>query len=450
MNGSSHDLNGIFCAALAAVDPAHAVGKAIRVENDVLYAADGVYPLAAYRRILVVGAGKASARMAQAVETLLGPRIEAGLVITKYAHGAPLERIELLEAAHPVPDEAGVAATRRILDLLAGSDEQTLVLCLLSGGASALLVVPAEGLTLADKQETTALLLRCGANIGELNAVRKHLSAVKGGRLAQAAFPTQLLTLIVSDVIGDPLDVIASGPTAPDGASFADAWAVIEKYQLAEKLPERVARHLQRGVAGLVGETVKDCDPSMRTTRNLIVASNAQALQAARCEAERLGCPTILVSTALHGEARNAASWLAGLARAVQLGLREGQRCCLLCGGETTVTVNGEGKGGRNQELALAFAMEIAGLSGIALLSAGTDGNDGPTDAAGAWVDGNTVELAQRHAIDPTAYLATNDAWHFFARLDAASGSKHHLRTGPTGTNVMDVQVVLVEGQPAS
>ncbi|MDO8989532.1 MAG: HAD-IIB family hydrolase [Sideroxyarcus sp.] len=433
----------IYDAALAAVDPYRALQEAVHLEDGRLRVAGAVYDLAAYERVVAVGAGKASARMALALEALLGERICAGLVIVKQGHTAPLQRIEQIEAAHPVPDAAGAAGAQRVLQLLRAADERTLLICLLSGGASALLVAPAANLTLQDKQQVTGLLLMAGASIGELNAVRKHLSAVKGGRLAQAAFPAQVLTLLLSDVIGDRLDVIASGPTAPDESTFADAWAVIEKYALQEIIPARVRDHLRRGMDGHEIETVKSGDPCLQRTHNVIIGGIGQALAAAETEARRLGFATEIVTAALQGEAATAAHRLAQEARAKLAGMRAGERHCLLYGGETTVTVRGSGKGGRNQELALAFALEIEGMAGISLLSAGTDGNDGPTDAAGALVNGKTVRLARRHGIEPVDYLEDNDSYTFFQRLDELSGSRCHLKTGPSGSNVMDIQIVL-------
>jgi glycerate 2-kinase len=439
-----HDLVLIFEAALAAVDPCNAVLKAVRVENGQLHVADANYDLASFERIIVVGAGKATARMALAIEALLGNRIAAGLIVVKEDHTAPLAIIEQVEASHPVPNEAGIAGAQHILDMVRGADEKTLVICLISGGASALLVAPIEGITLQDKQEATRLLLNAGATINELNAVRKHLSAVKGGRLAQAAFPAQLVTLIVSDVIGDPLDVIASGPTSPDNSTFAEAWTVIEKFGLQEKLPPRVADYLQRGSAGQVPETVKQNDPCLAVTRNVIVASIRQALAAAQEKATQRGFFTKTISDKLSGEARDAAHLLVQAAHSEMTGMKPNEQRCLLCGGETTVTVRGTGMGGRNQELALAFALEIEGDQGVSLLSAGTDGTDGPNDAAGAIVDGETAARARNLDMDPRSYLDNNDSYTFFQDFDTATGAQSHLMTGPTGTNVMDIQIVLL------
>lgn len=441
-------LGELFGAAIAAVDPRQAVLNHVTIHGSQLQAGGETYDLSTFQRILVCGAGKATARMAQAIETLLGGRISAGQIVVKSGHGPPLDIIEQVEAAHPVPDQAGEAGTRRILEMLHEADQHTLVICLLSGGASALLVAPAQGLSLADKQATTGLLLKSGATIAELNAVRKHLSAVKGGRLAKAAYPATVLSLVLSDVIGNPLDVIASGPTAMDSTTFADAWSVLEKYRLTEAIPARVAEHLQQGMAGLVPETMKDCDAGMRNTRNVIVGDITMALAAAQLKAHSLGLNAEIVTAALHGEARAAAGVLAQRARAEYAAMQDGERRCLLFGGETTVTVTGSGKGGRNQELALAFALEIEGQPGITLLCAGTDGNDGPTDAAGARVDGNTTTLARCAGIEPADALAANDSYAFFQRLDTWAQTNSHFITGPTGTNVMDIQIVLLEKSP--
>lgn len=439
------ELTAIFDAALAAVDPCNAVLNTVRIEHDHLLVAGETYDLAEFERIIVVGAGKATARMALAVETLLGNKIAAGLIVVKDGHTAPLTIVEQVAASHPVPNQAGIAGTQRVLDMVRGADEKTLVICLISGGASALLIAPVDGISLQDKQETTRLLLNAGANIFELNAVRKHLSRVKGGRLAEAAFPARLVTLIVSDVIGDPPDVIASGPTSPDNSTFAEAWAVIEKFGLQKKLPARVADYLQRGIAGQVPETVKANDPCLANTRNVIVASIRQSLAAAEHRSAQLGIPTRIVSDTVQGEAGDAARFLANAARDELAGMEPNERRCLLYGGETTVTVRGNGKGGRNQELALVFGLEIDGLPGVAMLSAGTDGSDGPTDAAGAMVDGNSIAQAKKWGIDPQHYLGNNDSYAFFKKLDSESGTRCHFKTGPTGTNVMDMQIVLLD-----
>jgi glycerate 2-kinase len=447
---NDRNLIDIFNAAVAAVDPYHAVIRAITVEHNCLHAAGAGYELYAFNRVLVVGAGKATARMALALEDALGNRITAGLIVVKEGHTAPLKIIKQVEASHPVPNEAGVEGTKRIIDLVRDADEKTLILCLLSGGASALFVAPMYGLTLQDKQEVTSALLKAGASIGELNAVRKHLSAVKGGRFAKAACPAQIVTMVLSDVIGDRLDVIASGPTSRDSSTFNDALAVIEKYRLKDKIPVRVLSFLQRGIEGLEPETVKSGDACLHKTRNVIIGGISQALAAAKEKARQLGFAPEIITEELQGEARDAALFLAQTAIRATDALRPGELRCLLAGGETTVTVKGKGKGGRNQELALAFALEIGGLEGVSLLSAGTDGTDGPTDAAGAIVDGATAPRARSLGIDPVRYLDYNDSYSFFKQFDALSGDGSHVITGPTGTNVMDLQIMLLDkrGEP--
>jgi glycerate 2-kinase len=444
VQAGNQDLVDIFNAAIAAVDPYNAVLNAVSVEGEQLHIAGAKYDLAAFERIVVVGGGKATARMALAIESLLGKKINTGLIIVKDGYTAPLFIIEHAESSHPVPGEAGVAGTARIMEMASAADDKTLFICLISGGASALLVAPATGLTLEDKQNATRLLLNAGASINELNAVRKHLSMVKGGRLAQAAYPAQVVALIVSDVIGDPLEVIASGPTAPDDSTFSDGWAVITKYGLQKKLPPRVAEYLQRGIAGQVAETVKKNDPCWNNTRNVIVASIRQAMAAAQEKSAQFGFPAKIISETLEGEAREAAHFLAQAARAEMAAMKPSERRCLLCGGETTVTVRGHGMGGRNQELALAFALDIEGCQGVKLLSAGTDGTDGPNDAAGAIVDCSTAVRASGLGIDPVSYLDNNDSYTFFQQFDAAAGAHSHFKTGATGTNVMDIQIVLL------
>ena len=304
-----------------------------------------------------------------------------------------------------------------------------------------MLVAPHKDISLAEKQEITQLLLKAGANIQELNTVRKHLSRIKGGRLAEIASPAGVLSLILSDVIGDPLDVIASGPTSPDQTTFEDALKVIKRYDLEDKIPEKARLILLRGAAGEIAETPKEGNPVFARVQNVIVGSNKKAIETAKSEAEGRGYRTVVVSADLQGEARDAAAWLAGKAIEARRRLAGGSqgKICLIAGGETTVTVRGNGLGGRNTELALAFAEKIKGMQGITLLSAGTDGTDGPTDAAGAIVDGGTIERAEAAGINPGDYLKNNDSYNFFK---AAGGL---FITGPTGTNVMDLQIILLD-----
>ncbi len=355
----------IFQAALAAADPFRAVRENLTLESGCLRAGEHFFQLDEFDRILVAGAGKAAAGMGLAVESVLGDRISAGMLIQPRGTCAPFHTITQAHGGHPLADEAGRRASGKIMELLAGADEKNLVLFLVSGGASALLASPAPRVTLAEKNAVTSLLLDSGAAIAELNVVRKHLSAVKGGRLAAAAFPAALLTLAVSDVIGDRPDVIGSGPTAADGSTFADARAVIGKYGLQNRIPIRVREFLERGQAGRESETLKQNDPRLARSAFMVIGNNASALAGARAKASAM-CWNVEVSTApVQGEARSAARSLAAAAVKTQDGLQPGEKLCLLSGGETTVSVSGSGRGGRNQELALALALEIAGREGI-------------------------------------------------------------------------------------
>ncbi|RPI48222.1 MAG: glycerate kinase, partial [Chloroflexi bacterium] len=401
-----------------------------------------VYDLGAVERTWVVGGGKAATAMAGALASLLGEHLAGGLVVTRYGYADPgidTGPIEAVEAGHPLPDGAGVAATRRLADLLRRATDRDLVLVVLSGGASALLTLPAEGLGLDDLVQATELLLRSGATISELNAVRKHLSQIKGGGLARLAAPAPVAALVLSDVVGDRLDVIASGPTSPDATTFADAWAVVERYGLVERLPRAVVAHLRAGLEGGPAETLKPGEALFQRVQNVIVGSNRLAAEAAVEAARRLGFNALLLSTFVEGEAREVGRVAAALAREVVTHGRPVPRpACLVWGGETTVTVRGQGKGGRNQELALAAALALEDLPGVVLLALGTDGIDGPTDAAGAVAGGLTVARARALGLDPRAYLANNDAYSFFDALGDL------LRTGPTGTNVNDLLFIWV------
>jgi hydroxypyruvate reductase len=429
----------ILNAALASVDPVVAVRRHLSLEGDILYVRGRAYDLSRFRHIYVVGAGKASGAMAQAIEEILGERITSGLVNVKYGYLAPTQRIRLQEAGHPLPDEEALSATGRIVDLLCETDEDDLVICLISGGGSALLTLPQEGISLEEVRWLTEALLRCGATIKEINAVRKHISQVKGGRLARLAHPASLITLILSDVVGDPLDMIASGPTVPDTTTYAEAWQVLERYELVEEIPPAIVRHLELGKAGQVGETPKNGDPVFERTHNLIIGKNRQAALAAVEKAQELGFNALLLTTYLEGEAREVARVLAALAKeVVHCGQPVARPACLILGGETTVTVKGEGLGGRNQEMALASALAIESMEDVLILCAATDGSDGPTDATGAIAAGDTVAWARELGLDAHAYLAKNDSYHFFQALGDL------IITGPTNTNVNDLAMVFV------
>jgi glycerate 2-kinase len=432
MPDSQSNTIDIFHAAVRAADP-HAVVLRHTDELRSLYLDGG------FTRLIAVGIGKASFSMALAVEEALGDLLETGIIITKYGHASKeLQLFRVFEAGHPIPDRNGQHGTEEIIKLVENADENTLVITLISGGGSALLVSPCEDVLLEEKQAITSLLLRAGADIGEMNTVRKHLSRVKGGRLAEIIFPAAIVSLILSDVIGDRLDVIASGPTVPDPTTYAEALGVLEKYKLLETVPSTITRLLEMGAQGMVAETPKPDDPVFRNVKNSVIGSNRTALEEAQREAERCGLKAEIIGNDISGEAQEAGRWLAGKAIAARLHKGE-QPLCLLSGGETTVVVSGPGTGGRNMELALAFALEIDGIPGITLLSAGTDGIDGPTGAAGAIVDGSTVMRARQQGLDPLKYLRTNDSYTFFSELGGL------FITGPTGTNVMDVQIMVIE-----
>ena len=415
----------IFHAALRAADPAEAIARHVQLSSGHLTVGGKTYSLDRYRRILVVGAGKATAAMAGAVEKLLGDRVSGGLINVKYGHTAKLKRIEINECAHPVPDAAGVAGAQRIAALAAEARKDDLVLCLISGGASSLLPLPISGVTLSAKQKLTQQLLKAGANIQQMNAVRKHLSSVKGGRLADIAYPATVLTLILSDVIGDDPSTIGSGPTAPDPTSVADAQAILNQFGIKTKLPLR--------------ETPKPGDALFRRVQNVVVGSNRLAIAAAATRALELGLTPLVLSSYIEGETREIALMHAAIAReVVATGQPAKAPLCLISGGETTVTVRGKGKGGRNQEFVLAAAIALNGLPQVTVLSAGTDGTDGPTDAAGAIADGLTLKRARALELSAAKHLATNDSYHFFEPLGDL------LITGPTNTNVMDLRLIIV------
>ncbi len=435
-------------AAIKAVDPEALVYQTLKLAGDRLEISDTAIDLSKFKRILLVGAGKAGATMASAVENTLGDRVSGGIIVVKDGHAQPLERIRVLEASHPIPDDRGVEAARSITALLkANASPDTLVLTLISGGGSALLPFPREPVSLRDKQEITGLLLRCGATIDEINIVRKHLSRIKGGRLAQAAYPSKLICLILSDVVGDSLSTIASGPTVGDPATFSDCQKALKKYKIWQKASETVRQIIVGGIRGEFDETPKPGDKIFDDVSNFIIGSNSNALEAASVEAASLGFNVHTLSDRITGEAREVGTMLAS--NAIDISHTSSPiapPACLLAGGETTVTIRGPGKGGRNQELALAAAIRLAedpryrrdASPNIVIAGVGTDGGDGPTDAAGAIVDTTTVDRAKRKGLDPAASLNENDSYHFLGPIGDL------LITGPTGTNVMDLMIALV------
>ncbi len=431
------DALSIWRAGVEAVDPYRLVRA--HLEKSPLPRVGG--------RLLVAGAGKGAGPMAAAVEEALGERVAEGVVVVPDGHRVPLRRVRLREAAHPVPDRRGAAAAREVMALAEEAGEDDLLLCLLSGGGSALLPAPAPPVTLDDLRAVTSLLLASGASIGEVNTVRKHLSLLSGGGLARLAHPARVVTLALSDVVGNLPEVIASGPTVADPTTFARAQRVLASRGLMQKVPPSVRRRLQEGRDGFASETPKPDSPLFAGHAFHIVGDNGMALEAAAARAQALGYSPLVLSTALTGEAREEGAGLAAVARGVaERGLPVAPPACLLCGGETTVTLRGAGKGkgegagkgGRNQELALGLARSLAGLPGVAALAAGTDGTDGPTGAAGALVDGQTIERAAAAGLDPERALAENDSYPFFLALGDL------LVTGPTRTNVMDLTVILV------
>ena len=424
----------IMEAALLAVDPVEAVKRALLLQESTLQVGAMRYDLHGYEHIYVVGAGKASAAMARALEDVLGGRITAGWINVKDGYTAPTRTITIHEAGHPVPDARSVEGSREIASLSRTAGPRDLVFCLISGGGSALMTLPVEGIPLNDMELLTQALLRSGATINEINSIRKHLSQLKGGRLSRLAQPAQVISLILSDVIGNPLDVIASGPSSPDPTSFAQAYAVLHKYNLWHEVPAAIVQHLQQGMEGQISETPKVDDKALRRTQNVIIASNEHAAHAAREKARQLGLNSMFLSTFVEGEAREVAKVFAAIAREIaSSGQPIPRPACIVAGGETTVTVRGQGLGGRNQELAMAAAPLIAGLADVAIIALGTDGTDGPTDAAGAVSTGRTAHRAAQKALSITDYLADNAAYHFFQALGDL------IITGPTNTNVNDL-----------
>ena len=430
-------LKKLIVRGLAAVDAHAAVGRAISRDGAELIIGRRRYDLNRYERVVVVGAGKATAPMARAVEQRLGRWLHSGFVVVKHGHGLSMKRIIVAEAGHPVPDRPGQRAAAKLCAIAAELDRRDLLIVLLSGGASSLLPAPVIGITLADKQRTTERLLRCGATIREINTVRKHLSRIKGGRLAELTEAT-IVTLILSDVLGDDLSAIASGPTVPDPTTYQDAVAILKRYRIWQAVPQRVRQHLDRGCQGFVRETPKPGSSLLRRVHHHIVGNNAAAVAAVTSAAREAGLRTLVHTLALTGEAREAGKRFGSMARSI---VREGkplQRpCCIVAGGETTVTVTGSGRGGRAQEFAAAAALEIAGLAKVWVVAIGTDGTDGPTDAAGATVDGDTVARAQRLSVDLKERLTRHNTYPAMKRL-------HQLiLTGPTGTNVNDLYLLL-------
>jgi len=449
-NTARQEAKEIFLHALKAVDPYSAVRRFLNVEGNLLKIGKDVrtissLDLGAFERILVVGAGKATAPMAKALEDIFGKRITRGIINVKYGFTAPLAFIETVEAGHPVPDNAGVEGTGRIMELLGSTSAKDLVFSLISGGGSALLPQPAPGISLEEKQAMTKSLIACGATIAEINAVRKHISISKGGQLAAKAFPATVINLMLSDVVGDRMDVIASGPFTPDMSTFSEGSAILDKYGLKD-VSSGIRKRLEMGAAGTLAETPKKGDQVFSRVQNIIVGSNILALEAAEEKARSLGYETLILSSMIEGETREAAIFHAAIAGEIMATGRPIKRpACVISGGETTVTIRGKGLGGRNQEFCLASAIAIAGASdSLVIMSAGTDGNDGPTDAAGAVVDAGTVSRGTAAGMNASEFLKNNDSYHFLKKTGDL------LITGRTNTNVMDLRLILVSDRNRS
>ena len=429
----------ILRAALTAADPQEAVRRSLVRQGNLLLAGEKRYDLETVRHIYIIGAGKAAVPMALAAEEVLGEKISGGLIVTPHGQAGSLKRVRVLSAGHPIPDRMGLSAAEECIRQAVAAGKDDLVLVLLSGGASALLPAPVHGITLKNKQRVTELLLKSGAGISEINAVRKHLSRMKGGRLAALIYPASSLTLILSDVLGNDLSAIASGPTAPDPSLFSDAIVILKQYHLLSRLPAAVRRHLSRGLRGRYPETPKPGDPIFDTAQHVIVCDNRRSVEAAMAQAQALGFQVAVLTTSLRGEAREVARVFGAMAHEIhRFGRPLCRPACVLAGGELTVTVKGRGLGGRAQEFVLAAALDVAGLPKTTVIGFGTDGLDGPTEAAGAVADGTTVERALKAGLDPAKALAGHNSYPFFKSLGDL------ILTGPTGTNVNDLYLLLM------
>jgi hydroxypyruvate reductase len=432
----------ILAAALEAVDPARAVEKYLLRDSNQLIIGDQVYYLPDYDRIFLIGFGKASIPMGRAAVRILAEDLTQGILISKEIPSASGFRdqspVSLLEGGHPVPDQRSIQSAQNITEIVSSTTKNDLLICLISGGGSALLTYPVPGLALDDIQHLTRALLSCGATINEINCLRKHLSQVKGGQLARLAAPAQVATLILSDVIGDPLDVIASGPFVPDPTTFSDALSILAKYQILEQVPNSIRTNLETGKVGRIPETPKPNDPIFSNVQNLIIGNNYQAAQAALEHATQENFKAKLLTTYLQGEAREVGRTLAAITKqAAVTGDPVSRPACLIAGGETTVTIQGAGLGGRNLELALGAVQELAGLQDVMLITLATDGDDGPTDAAGAVVTGESLLQATKLGLSPNQFLAENNSYHFFEPLGDL------IQSGLTHTNVNDLVFLL-------
>ncbi len=439
------DICQILSVAIQSADPGVCIKNKLSVEKDRLIIGTQEFELTEFERIFVLGVGKAVVPMAEAVVELLGNRISAGLVITKDGYAGfnrvlPDYHIDVIEAGHPVPDQRNLSGTSRLVAMGQDLSTHDLVICLLSGGGSSLLIKPSSGLSLVDIQKTTALLLSCGANITEINTVRKHTEDLKGGGLAKILFPASVITLILSDVIGDSMDMVASGPTVADPTTYSDAWAVLNKYQLLDQVSARLRAHLMGGIEAMISESVKPSDPVLVGVHNHLVGNNTQAALAAVQAACNLGFHPQFITDPIQGEASYVGQTISDRMKAfLATNGIEDHPVCIIAGGETTVTVKGTGKGGRNQELALGAVTSLSGEKQIILVSLATDGGDGPTDAAGAVVTNQTLSIGLAKGLDPTDYLLRNNSYNYFDRLGDL------IKIGPTLTNVNDLLFIFTE-----
>lgn len=432
------DASDIFLRAVSAVDPATCIHRSVKKENNHFTIGNNVYDLDSYDNIYLISVGKAAVSQAKAIEDIAGNQITDGIVLTKYGYATSgLVHSPVFEAGHPIPDNNGMQVTRKIKRIVEKAEKSDLIFFLISGGGSALLTLPREGIGLHDVISVTDQLLKAGATIAEMNTVRKHLSEVKGGRLARLAYPAESISLILSDVVGDPLDVIASGPTFPDYSTFSECEEIVQKYGLV--LPQPVIDLFEKGLRGVIEETPKQDDPVFTRCHHYLVGNNSMAINAAEEKAGELGYNALVLTSFLTGEARQIAKVFAAISKEEKKQKKPVKLpACIIAGGETTVSVTGGGRGGRCQELALSFALQVNGLSNLLLLAAGTDGTDGPTDAAGAFADGHTVIRSKRAEIDALNMLLENDSYSFFKEIDDL------FITGPTGTNVMDIYLLLI------
>jgi len=438
----NNDLKKIYSEAINSVDPYKAIKNFLHKKGNILTlqtkSGNVIYNLEEYENLYIVGAGKATSPMALAIEELCLDHITEGLISVKYGYTTNLKKIKIKEAAHPIPDEAGQSNAAAIVELLEIATDKDLIISLISGGGSALLPLPPEGISLKEKGETTDLLLRSGASIHEINAVRKHLSLVKGGQLAQKAAPATVINLMISDVVGDNMDVIASGPFVPDNTTFKDAIDTLIKYSIHDKVPSSIKKYLEEGIKDNEKETPDEKSPLFKKINNLVVSSNIIACEAASAAAKKIGYNTLILSSLIEGDTTASANFHCSIAEEILLSANPiSKPACIISGGETTVEVKGKGLGGRNMEFAIQCAKRIMN-SPIAAASIGTDGSDGPTDAAGAFSDGSTIKRALAADINIDSYINSNDSYHFFEELGDL------IKTGPTNTNVMDIRILLI------